>query len=162
MMEYSHNEPVLYGNVAVWWNLCGPIKPPSWLKASYWWMIWEWNQYFIPDVRFSALRRRSAALSWWNKHGTSPSSRGVQTWLVWDGWRLSGAGCQETGDGGGAATLLCIRVKCLRSEMAAPVWIRIQTLHPHTNKQTAYGHDVRGVHGSGACLRWCDLVFSIS
>lgn len=164
-MEYSYNELVLCGNVAMRWNLCGPIKPSSWLKASYWWMISEWNQYFIPNVRFSALRCRSTALSWWNKHGTSPPSRGAQTWLVWDGWRLSGAGCQETRSGGwrgeGAATLLCIRVKCLRSEMAAPAWIHIQTLHPHTNKQTAYGHDVRGVQGSSRRLHGCDPVFCV-
>lgn len=147
-MEYSYNEPVLCGNVAMRWNLYGPIKPSPWLKTSYW-----VESIFHPKCQTFQLCAADR-LRWVGEINTGlrrPAARKLD-WCEMDGdrrgraVRSGGRGWRE-----GAATLLCIRVKCLRSEMAAPIWIHIQTLPLHTNKQTAYGRDVRGAHSSRHC-----------
>ena len=94
----------------------GTSEPSSWLKAIYWWTVCLWNQFFISKCHFlrlcSADRRRCFAEIYM---GLLLPSRGSQILIGVrgreDGWRLSGVGCQETGGGGGAATLFYVCVK---------------------------------------------------
>lgn len=134
-------------NLKMWQKHRRHIKPSSWLKAIYWWMVCLWNQFFILNVTFTVLQCRLAEIFCWNIHGTSfffPMAHKFD-WCEREGRWMKIVWGWLSGDMGRLQRCSISAWNVSDRKWQLPYGFKSRH-DPHTNKQTAHRQRHRRVH----------------